>query len=81
LVTDVADTADLPALTGTLVDHSLGGAPIAVQVAKQLIDAAAAGAPSASLEAMASGFTASTRDFADGVAAFRTKSTAQFSNS
>jgi enoyl-CoA hydratase/carnithine racemase len=49
-------------------------------LAKQLINAAAVGAPSATLEAMASGFSASTRDFADGVAAFRTKTPPQFNN-
>ena len=81
LLTDVADVAELPALAASLVDEILGGGPIAVQLAKQLVDAAAAGAPSATLEAMASGFSASTRDFADGVAAFRSKTTPEFTNS
>ncbi|KAA0102387.1 enoyl-CoA hydratase/isomerase family protein [Mycolicibacterium sp. P1-18] len=81
LLTDVADAAELPALAGGLVDAVLGGGPIAVQLAKQLVNAAAAGAPSATLEAMASGFSASTRDFADGVAAFRSKTTPEFTNS
>lgn len=81
LLTDVADPAALGPVTTELVDRILGGGPIAVQLAKQLVDAAAAGPPSATLEAMASGFSAHTRDFADGVAAFRAKTTPDFTNS
>lgn len=81
LLNDVADIHDLPTVTAGLVEQILGGGPIAVQLAKQLVNAAAAGTPSATLEAMASGFSTSTRDFADGVAAFRARTTPQFSNS
>jgi enoyl-CoA hydratase len=48
----------------------LGSAPLAQQVAKQLVDAAAAGAPSSVLEAIACGFVATTEDFSEGVRAF-----------
>jgi enoyl-CoA hydratase len=51
---------------------------VAQQVAKQLVDAAAAGAPPAVTEALASGFTASTADFDHGVSAFVTKQPAHF---
>jgi enoyl-CoA hydratase/carnithine racemase len=56
----------------------LGSAPIAQQVAKQLINASVGGAPSHTLEAIASGFTAFTDDFATGVKAFVGKSQPEF---
>jgi enoyl-CoA hydratase len=80
LLTDVAEAADLDTVTSALVAQILGGAPIAVQLAKQLVNAAGAGAPSATLEALASGFSATTRDFADGVAAFRENISPTFHN-
>ncbi|MEU0470680.1 enoyl-CoA hydratase/isomerase family protein [Amycolatopsis sp. NPDC006131] len=73
-----AVAADIDAETDRWVHELLGSAPIAQQVAKQLVDAAAAGAPSAVLEALGSGFTAYTDDFAAGVQAFRTKSRPEF---
>jgi enoyl-CoA hydratase len=66
--------APLPGLAGAveeLAEQLLGGAPVAVQIAKQLIDAAAAGAPSRVLEPLAGGLAAATVDLAEGVAAFR----------
>lgn len=80
LLTAVTGREDLDTVTGEILDHILEGAPAAVQVSKQLVDAAAAGAPSAILEALASGFTASTNDFARGVAAFQNKTTPTFTN-
>jgi enoyl-CoA hydratase len=80
LLTAVAGGEDLDTVTGQILDRILEGAPAAVQVSKQLIDAAAGGAPSAVLEALASGFTASTNDFAEGVAAFQNKTTPTFTN-
>ena len=64
-----ADT--LEASLRELLDQVLAGAPLAVQVAKQLIDAAADGAPSRILEPLAAGLTAATSDLTEGVAAFR----------
>lgn len=54
------------------------GPRIAVQVTKQLIDAAAAGASPAVLDALAAGFVAGTEDLAEGVAAFRAKRSPTF---
>ncbi|MEV0946518.1 enoyl-CoA hydratase/isomerase family protein [Rhodococcus sp. NPDC049939] len=71
-------------LAGTVtefIDRILEGAPAAVQVSKQLVDAAAAGAPSAVLEALGSGFTAGTDDFTAGITAFDNKSTPTFTGS
>ncbi|MEV0830063.1 enoyl-CoA hydratase/isomerase family protein [Nonomuraea rubra] len=71
-------TGNLAAEVDRWVADLLGSAPIAQQVAKQLVDAAAGGAPSATLEAIASGFTAHTEDFAEGVNAFLAKRTPHF---
>jgi enoyl-CoA hydratase/carnithine racemase len=68
-----AVAADLDGELDRLTADLLGSAPIAQQVAKQLVDAAATGAPAAVLEALASGFTSYTDDFAEGVSAFLTK--------
>jgi enoyl-CoA hydratase len=73
-----AVSADLDGEVDRLAADLLGSAPIAQQVAKQLVDASATGAPPAVLEALASGFTASTDDFAEGVTAFLTKKEPRF---
>jgi enoyl-CoA hydratase/carnithine racemase len=80
LLNTVADGADLDTVTQEFIDQILGGAPIAVQVGKQLVHAAAAGAPSATLEALASGFTTATSDFAAGVRAFQNKTEPTFTS-
>jgi hypothetical protein len=49
------------------------GARVAVQVTKQLVDAALAGAPPAVLDALAAGFVSGTDDLHEGVSAFRQK--------
>ncbi|PPF77508.1 enoyl-CoA hydratase [Subtercola sp. Z020] len=56
----------------------LGGAPLAVQVSKQLVRAASLSAPSSTLEALASGYTAATADFAEGVTSFLNKTAPRF---
>jgi enoyl-CoA hydratase len=73
-----ADRPGLEAELGHFLDDLLGSAPIAQQVSKQLVDAASAGAPTAVLEAIASGFTAYTQDFAEGVNAFLGKTSPRF---
>ncbi len=78
LVSEVAAAADLDSATDDLVARLLGGAPIALAASKQLIHAAAAGAPAAILEALASGFTAGTADFSEGTSSFREKRAAVF---
>jgi enoyl-CoA hydratase len=66
-----APKAGLDVAVDELVSQLLAGAPVAVQVAKQIIDAAADGAPSRALEALAGGLTAATDDLKEGIAAFQ----------
>lgn len=73
LATAVAPTGHLEEAVARLSNDILAGAPLAVQLGKQLIDAAADGAPSRVLEALAGGLAAATADLAEGVAAFREK--------
>ena len=77
LVNDIAE-ACLETAVDRYVTDLLGSAPIAQQVAKQLIDAAAAGVPSSVLESIGSGFTAYTNDYTAGVHAFMNKTQAHF---
>jgi enoyl-CoA hydratase len=75
LATAVAPKEYLEGEVARLSADLLAGAPLAVQLGKQLIDAAADGAPSRVLEALAGGLAAATDDLAEGVAAFREKRT------
>jgi enoyl-CoA hydratase len=77
LVNDIAD-ANLETAVDRYVTDLLGSAPIAQQVAKQLINAAAAGVPSSILESIGSGFTAYTNDYTAGVHAFMNKTQPHF---
>jgi len=80
LATAAAPKAELEDAVARLSGELLAGAPLAVQLGKQLIDAAADGAPSRVLEALAGGLAAATDDLAEGVAAFRDKRPAQFTD-
>jgi enoyl-CoA hydratase/carnithine racemase len=80
LATSVAPKAELDDTVDRLSGELLAGAPLAMQLGKQLIDAAADGAPSRVLEALAGGLAAATDDLAEGVAAFRDKRPAQFTD-
>jgi enoyl-CoA hydratase/carnithine racemase len=71
IASDVAPRAALDTAVDALVTRLAGGAPIAVQLAKQIIDAAADGAPSRVLEALAGGLTSATDDLREGIAAFQ----------
>ncbi len=71
LLTRVAPPAALELELEQLLAALTSRAPVAVQLAKQLIDSGAVGGPTALLEALAGGLTASTADLAEGVAAFR----------
>lgn len=78
LVTETADPAALEGVVDALVADLLKGAPVAQQTAKQLIHAAAQGVDSALLEAIASGFTTGTCDFAAGMGSFKEKKSPVF---
>jgi enoyl-CoA hydratase len=71
VATRVTAAEDLDAAVGELVSSLLEGAPLAMQLSKQLIDAAADGAPSSILEPLAAGLTAASPDFGEGISAFR----------
>ena len=55
-------------------------APVAVQLTKQLIDAAIGESRAATLEALAAGVAGGTQDSREGVASFREKRPPDFSN-
>lgn len=78
LVNAVAPRERLEEEVAGWVERLLGSAPTALTMAKQLIDAAAAGAPAQVLESLAGGLSSTTDDLTEGVSAFREKRTAQF---
>ena len=78
VVTRVAPEPDLEGAMDDLVDSLLAGAPLAIELAKQLIDAAAEGASSAVLEPLAAGLTAASADLSEGILAFRERRPAAF---
>lgn len=80
LATAVSPKDALEEAVAKLSADLLAGAPLAVQLGKQLIDAAADGAPSRVLEALAGGLAAATDDLAEGIAAFREKRTPHFTD-
>ena len=71
LATTVVPRAELESTVDELATRLSGGAPVAVQLAKQLIHAAADGASSRVLEPLAGALASATDDLAEGVAAFR----------
>lgn len=78
LATRVAAGGDLEPAVDDLVGRLLGGAPVAVQLAKQIIDGAADGAPSRVLEALAGGLSSATEDLREGIAAFHERRSTSF---
>jgi len=78
LANEVVDGDALLARATALAGEIAAGPRTAVQVTKQLVDAAASGAPPAILDALAAGFIAGTDDLAEGVAAFREKRSPRF---
>jgi len=78
LASEVVDGDALAARASALAAEIAAGPRTAVQVTKQLVDAAAAGAPPAILDALAAGFISGTDDLAEGVAAFRDKRPPRF---
>jgi len=78
LVSEVVPAADLDAATDDLAARIAAQAPVAVQVAKELIDASR---PRTSLEALGGGLTAFTDDAREGQAAFRERRTPEYGGS
>jgi len=78
LVNEVAAPGALFARAAAIAGEIAAGPRIAVQVTKQLVDAAASGAAPAVLDALAAGFISGTDDLAEGVAAFREKRPPRF---
>jgi len=74
LASRVAPRCELASAVDSFVADLLAGPPSAVQLAKQLIDATARGVPSGVMEPLASGLSASTEEFKEGVAAFASRS-------
>jgi enoyl-CoA hydratase len=80
LVSAVVPAADLEAATAELAAQIAAKAPVAVQVAKQLIDGLRPRS-AASLEALGGGLTAYTDDAREGQAAFRERRTPEYGGS
>lgn len=78
LVSEVVPAADLDAATDDLAARIAAQAPVAVQVAKELIDATR---PRTSLEALGGGLTAFTDDAREGQAAFRERRPPEYGGS
>ena len=78
LVSEVVPAADLDAATDDLAARIAAQAPVAVQVAKELIDATR---PRTSLESLGGGLTAFTDDAREGQAAFRERRTPKYGGS
>jgi 1,4-dihydroxy-2-naphthoyl-CoA synthase len=75
---EVVVAESLLARASALAADIAAGPRTAVQVTKQLVDAAASGAPPAILDALAAGFVSGTDDLAEGVAAFHEKRPPRF---
>jgi 2-oxoglutaroyl-CoA hydrolase len=73
LVTQVVPRARLDEATAALAAELAGAAPLALRVAKRVLDHAADGEVGLHLEGLAYGMLRSSRDFAEGVAAFAEK--------
>ena len=73
LVHEVVQTEDLRSRALTLAREMAAKAPVALQLTKQLVNAAAGENAAATLEAMAGALAASTQDAAEGIRSFREK--------
>jgi enoyl-CoA hydratase/carnithine racemase len=80
LVNEVVPRADLMPRAVALAQEIAANAPIAVQLAKQLIDGGLGEATPTTLEALAGALAATTEDGREGVAAFRDRRDAHFQN-
>lgn len=80
LVDYVCPTGEGMAFARALAATIAGRAPVAVQTAKQLVNAAEGEETAAAFEAIAGALAATTQDAAEGVAAFKGKRAATFTN-
>ena len=81
LVDEVAPREQLVARAQELAHEIAANAPVAVQIAKSLIDGAGGGAIGTTLEALADALAATTADGREGVAAFRERRASHFTGS
>jgi enoyl-CoA hydratase/carnithine racemase len=81
LVDEVAPRERLMVRTQELAQEIAANAPVAVQLAKSLIDSTDGGATGATLEALADALAATTADGREGVAAFRERRAPHFTGS
>jgi enoyl-CoA hydratase len=81
LVDEVAPREQLVARARELAHEIAANAPVAVQIAKSLIDGAGGGATGATLEALADALAATTADAREGVAAFHERRAPHFTGS
>jgi enoyl-CoA hydratase/carnithine racemase len=73
LVHEVHDAAVLAPRVRALAQSLAGRSPVALQLTKQLVNAAAGEGAAVALEAMAGALAATTKDAAEGIASFREK--------
>ena len=78
LVHEVVAAADVRARAMALARSMAAKAPVALQLTKQLVNAAGGEGAAATLEAMAGALAASTHDAAEGIASFREKRPANY---
>ena len=78
LVHEVVPAADVQARAQALARAMAAKAPVALQLTKQLVNAASGEGAAAVLEAMAGALAASTQDAAEGIASFREKRAAAY---
>ena len=81
LVDEVAPREQLVARARELAHEIAANAPVAVQIAKSLIDGAGGGTTGTTLEALADALAATTADGREGVAAFRERRAPHFTGS
>jgi enoyl-CoA hydratase len=78
LVNEVVPRVDLMERVRALADEIAANAPVAVQLAKQIIDGQSGAGAAEAFEAMAASLAASTEDGREGIASFRAKRRARF---
>jgi len=78
VLAETAEPDQLEEVVARLADGIAAAAPVAVRLAKTIIDAAADGSPSRVLEHLAGAVTSSTEDLQAGIAGFRSSSAPQF---